>query len=169
MNRFAHLIDRVGYEPRRNGKIRLIADYFRRTPDPERGWALAALTGALAFRHAKPGLIRGLMDERSDPVLFRYSRDYVGDLSETVALMWRPPVPSLSVGDGSLIARIAMNTNIAAASGAIFALGTVWIIIKKADLSMTMNGALAGLVAITAPCAFVEPWAAIVIGAVGGG
>ncbi|MDB5592515.1 cisplatin damage response ATP-dependent DNA ligase [Enterovirga sp.] len=91
MNRFADLIDRVGYEPRRNGKIRLIADYFRRTPDPERGWALAALTGALSFRHAKPGLIRGLMEERSDPVLFGLSRDYVGDLSETVALMWRPP------------------------------------------------------------------------------
>ncbi|WP_375459560.1 cisplatin damage response ATP-dependent DNA ligase [uncultured Enterovirga sp.] len=91
MNRFAHLIDRVGYEPRRNGKIRLMADYFRRTPDPERGFALAALTGALTFRHAKPGLIRGLMMERADPVLFRLSRDYVGDLSETVALMWRPP------------------------------------------------------------------------------
>ncbi len=90
MNRFAHLIDRVGYEPRRNGKIRLIADYFRRTPDPERGFALAALTGALSFRHAKPNLIRGLMMERSDPPLFRLSRDYVGDLSETVALMWRP-------------------------------------------------------------------------------
>ena len=91
MNRFAHLIDRVGYEPRRNGKIRLIADYFRRTPDPERGFALAALTGVLTFRHAKPGLIRGLMMERTDPTLFRLSRDYVGDLSETVALMWRPP------------------------------------------------------------------------------
>ena len=92
MNRFAALIDRVGYEPGRNAKVRLLADYFRRTPDPERGWALAALTGALSFRHAKPGLIRSLMDERADPILFRLSRDYVGDLSETVALMWRPPV-----------------------------------------------------------------------------
>ena len=91
MNRFAHLIDRVGYEPRRNAKIRLIADYFRHVPDPERGFALAALTGSLTFRHAKPGLIRGLMMERADPVLFRLSRDYVGDLSETVALMWRAP------------------------------------------------------------------------------
>ncbi len=94
MNRFAHLIDRVGYEPRRNAKIRLMADYFRHVPDPERGFALAALTGALTFRHAKPNLIRELMMERSDPVLFRLSRDYVGDLSETVALMWRaPPSP----------------------------------------------------------------------------
>lgn len=91
MNRFAQLIDRIGYEPRRNAKIRLMADYFRHTPDPERGFALAALTSALSFRHAKPNLIRGLMAERSDPVLFGLSWDYVGDLSETVALMWRAP------------------------------------------------------------------------------
>jgi DNA ligase-1 len=91
VNRFAQLIDRIGYEPRRNAKIRLMADYFRHTPDPERGFALAALTGALSFRHAKPNLIRGLMAERSDPVLFGLSWDYVGDLSETVALMWRAP------------------------------------------------------------------------------
>ncbi len=99
MNRFARLIDRIGYEPRRNAKIRLMADYFRHVPDPERGFALAALTGALTFRHAKPNLIRGLMMERSDPVLFRMSRDYVGDLSETVALMWRPS-SLLPVHDG---------------------------------------------------------------------
>ncbi|HEY0571224.1 MAG TPA: cisplatin damage response ATP-dependent DNA ligase, partial [Enterovirga sp.] len=90
MNRFAHLLDRLGYEPRRNAKIRLMADYFRHVPDPERGWALAALTGALSFRHAKPNMIRGLMMERADPVLFGLSWDYVGDLSETIALMWRP-------------------------------------------------------------------------------
>ena len=94
MKNFAHLIDRVGYEPGRNAKIRLIADYFRKTPDPERGLALAALTGALSFRNAKPGIIRGLIMERTDPVLFRLSRDYVGDTSETVALMWRAPSPT---------------------------------------------------------------------------
>ena len=88
MNRFASLIDRLGYEPRRIAKLRLLTEYFRETPDPERGWALAALTGALSFRHAKPGLIRGLIQERTDPVLFALSYDYVGDLAETVALMW---------------------------------------------------------------------------------
>jgi DNA ligase-1 len=88
MNRFAELLDRLAYEPSRNAKLRLIADYFRSTPDPERGWALAALTGALSFPHAKPGLIRNLIAERTDPVLFELSYDYVGDLSETVALMW---------------------------------------------------------------------------------
>ncbi|ADH87405.1 ATP dependent DNA ligase [Ancylobacter novellus DSM 506] len=91
MNRFAALLDRLAYEPRRNGKIRLIADYFAHTPNPERGWALAALTGALSFRNAKPGLIRQLISERTDPVLFALSYDYVGDLSETVALMWPAP------------------------------------------------------------------------------
>jgi DNA ligase 1 len=88
MNRFAALLDRVAYEPARNGKLRLLTDYFRTTPDPDRGYALAALTGALSFRYAKPGLIRTLIAERTDPTLFAMSYDYVGDLSETVALMW---------------------------------------------------------------------------------
>jgi Amt family ammonium transporter len=78
------------------------------------------------------------------------------------------PGSSLHVGDGSLIALVAINTNLAAAAGGILALVTVWKAFGKPDLSMAMNGALAGLVAITAPCAFVDPWAAILIGAVGG-
>ena len=88
MNKFAEMLDRLAYEPGRNAKLRLIADYLRTTADPERGWALAALTGALTFKHAKAGMIRALITERSDPALFALSYDYVGDLSETVALMW---------------------------------------------------------------------------------
>jgi len=88
MNRFAALLDRLAYEPGRNAKLRLLADYFRTTADPDRGYALAAITGALSFRYAKPGLIRTLVAERTDPTLFALSYDYVGDLSETVALMW---------------------------------------------------------------------------------
>ncbi|MEN5084343.1 cisplatin damage response ATP-dependent DNA ligase [Bosea sp. TWI1241] len=88
MNRFAWLLDRLSYEPRRNGKLALIADYLRSTPDPDRGYALAAMTGGLVFRNAKAGLVRSLVAERVDPVLFSLSYDYVGDLSETVALMW---------------------------------------------------------------------------------
>jgi DNA ligase-1 len=109
MNEFAQLLDRLAYEPSRNNKLRLIADYLRTTSDPERGFALAALTGALSFQHAKPGMIRTLIAERTDPVLFELSYDYVGDLSETVALMWpvdpthRPNVtPSLSDVIGTL-------------------------------------------------------------------
>jgi DNA ligase-1 len=88
MNRFAELLDRLAYEPGRNNKLRLLSNYFRAAEDPDRGYALAALTGALSFKHAKPGLIRDLIADRTDPVLFALSYDYVGDLSETVALMW---------------------------------------------------------------------------------
>jgi DNA ligase-1 len=95
VNRFAALLDRLAYEPRRNAKIRLLADYFRDTPDPERGMALAAFTGALNFRHAKPNIIRSLIGERTDPFLFQMSRDYVGDMAETVALMW-PAKPGVN-------------------------------------------------------------------------
>ncbi len=91
MNRFAELLDRLAFEHSRLGKLRLMTDYFRSTPDPERGYALAALTGALTFQHAKPGLIRALINERVDPVLFELSYDFVGDLSETVALLWPAP------------------------------------------------------------------------------
>ena len=106
MNRFAELLDRLAYEPGRNNKLRLITNYLRTVEDPDRGYALAALTGALSFKHAKPGLIRDLVTERTDPTLFALSYDYVGDLSETVALMWpknseerlhnNPPPPTLS-------------------------------------------------------------------------
>ncbi|HWG05582.1 MAG TPA: cisplatin damage response ATP-dependent DNA ligase [Beijerinckiaceae bacterium] len=102
MNRFAELLDRLAYEPGRNAKLRLLTDYFRGAPDPDRGFALAAMTGALSFANAKPGLIRALIAERTDPALFAMSYDYVGDLSETVALMWPAPAaarnysPSLS-------------------------------------------------------------------------
>jgi DNA ligase 1 len=95
MNRFAALLDRLAFQHGRNDKLRLMTEHFRTVPDPERGWALAALTGALSFRHAKPSLIHGLIAERTDPVLFGLSYDYVGDLSETVALLW----PGLKGGD----------------------------------------------------------------------
>jgi DNA ligase-1 len=112
MNRFAELLDRLAYEPGRNNKLRLIVNYFREVEDPDRGYALAALTGALSFKHAKPALIRDLIAARTDPVLFALSYDYVGDLSETVALMWPahrgtsfpgnpPPQPSPARGEGA--------------------------------------------------------------------
>ena len=91
MNRFAALLDRLAYEPRRNAKIALVQGYLSGEGDPDRGYALAALTGGLTLPNAKPGLIRALIAERTDPVLFALSYDYVGDLSETVALMWPAP------------------------------------------------------------------------------
>ena len=91
MKPFAELLDRLLYTPQRNAKVALLVDYFRNVPDPDRGWGLAAMTGALSFAHAKPALIRELVSTRTDPVLFGWSYDFVGDLAETAALMWPEP------------------------------------------------------------------------------
>jgi DNA ligase-1 len=88
MRAFSQLLDDLVYTRSRNTKLELIGDYLKETPDPDRGYALAALTGTLDIPHVKPAAIRGLVAERIDPVLFRMSRDYVGDTSETVALLW---------------------------------------------------------------------------------
>lgn len=88
MKAFAALLDALSFAPGRNEKLRLIQDYFAHAPDPDRGYALAALTGALDFPHAKPAMVRDLAMSRVDPVLFGLSWDYVGDLAETVALVW---------------------------------------------------------------------------------
>ncbi|MGJ4914488.1 ATP-dependent DNA ligase [Bradyrhizobium sp. HKCCYLRH2060] len=100
MNRFAELLDRLAYEPGRNNKLRLLTAYFREVGDPDRGYALSALTGALSFKHAKPALIRDLIAARTDPALFALSYDYVGDLSETVALMWPKGAPNEQLVSG---------------------------------------------------------------------
>ncbi|MFV3128167.1 cisplatin damage response ATP-dependent DNA ligase [Niveispirillum sp. KHB5.9] len=91
MQRFAALLDALAYMPSRNGKLRLIADYLASTPDPDRGYGLAALTGDLSFNAAKPAMIRELVATRVDPALFGWSYDFVGDLAETVALIWPAP------------------------------------------------------------------------------
>ena len=88
MRGFARLLDRLAFTPSRNAKLVLMRDYFRETPDPERGWALATLTGALSFDVAKPAFIRKAIEARMDPQLFALSYDHVGDLAETVALVW---------------------------------------------------------------------------------
>ena len=91
MNRFAELLDRLVLTPSRNGKLTLLTDYFRSVEDPDRGYALAAITGDLAIAAVKPAMLRALVVERMDPVLFGYSYDYVGDLAETVSLVWPEP------------------------------------------------------------------------------
>ena len=88
MRAFAALLDRVQLSNSRNAKLRLVRDFLRDTPDPERGWALAVLTGDLRFDAAKPNLIRKLVEARMDPVLFAWSYEFVGDLADTVALVW---------------------------------------------------------------------------------
>ena len=88
MNRFAALLDALLFTPSRNGKLRLMREYFASVSDPERGWALAALTGELVFDAAKPNQVRALAAARVDPELLEWSYDFVGDLAETVSLIW---------------------------------------------------------------------------------
>ena len=126
MKHFAALLDALVYMPSRNGKLRLIRRYLETAPDPDRGWALAALTGDGNFRRIKPGMVRELAADRLDPVLFGWSYDFVGDLAETLALMWPEgadavPAPSL----GEMVER----------------LGTA----KKGDLADLLAGWLDGL------------------------
>ncbi len=92
MNRFAALLDALVLTPSRNATLALLADYLRETPDPDRGWALAALTDGLDFPAVKASLIRSLMAERVDPVLWTLSREYVGDTAETASLLWPEPL-----------------------------------------------------------------------------
>jgi DNA ligase-1 len=116
MKRFADLLDRLSYSPSRNAKLRLMADYFRATPDPDRGWALAALTDGLPFSFPLRRTLADLMARRMDPVLFHLSRDYVGDTAETIALVWdeNPPPPCATCppppcGEGRGVGVIALD------------------------------------------------------------
>ena len=107
MRAFAQLLDRLVYQHSRNAKLELIKHYVAQAPDPDRGYAVAALTGGLDFRFAKPGLVRGLVMERVDPILFELSYDYVGDLAETVALIWpEQPGANRMPGLGELVETI---------------------------------------------------------------
>ena len=98
MHRFARLLDALSTHAGRGDKLALMLDYFRATPDPDRGWALAALTDGVPLQVPFRRVLSNLMAQRVDPVLYKLSRDYVGDTAETVALLWpenagsgRPP------------------------------------------------------------------------------
>ena len=88
MRRFADLLEKLILTPSRNAKIDALVDYFRDTPDPDRGYALAAITRELTLKNFRPSGLRALVTERVDPVLFAMSYDYVGDMAETIALIW---------------------------------------------------------------------------------
>ncbi|HEX8381371.1 MAG TPA: cisplatin damage response ATP-dependent DNA ligase [Allosphingosinicella sp.] len=103
MREFSQLLDGLVYTRSRNGKLKLIGDYLKRTPDPDRGYALAALTGELDLPGVKPAAIRAIVEERVDPTLFYMSWDYVGDMAETVSLLWPKSVDQpAEIDDGSL-------------------------------------------------------------------
>jgi DNA ligase-1 len=88
MKAFATLLDRLTYTPSRNGKLLLMRNYFLSTPDPDRGFALAALTDGLPLSFPLRRVLAEIGESRFDPELFRLSREDVGDTAETVALIW---------------------------------------------------------------------------------
>ncbi len=101
MKAFASLLDKLSYTPSRNGKLALLKEYFLKTQDPDRGYALAAITDGLPFSFPVRQTVLDLASEHIDPELFRISRDYVGDTAETLSLIWPNrhvgEVPSLAV------------------------------------------------------------------------
>ncbi|HTN64005.1 MAG TPA: cisplatin damage response ATP-dependent DNA ligase [Devosia sp.] len=88
MKRFAQLLELLALTRSRNRKLAALRQYFAETPDPDRGFALAVLTGALTFRNVKPALLKETVLVEVDPTLFAMSYDFVGDLGETIALIW---------------------------------------------------------------------------------
>jgi len=112
VKRFAALIDRLVYTRSRNSKLALIVDYLKHTPDPDRGWALAALTGALDFPAVKAGTVRALLGARVDDELFRLSRHFVGDTAETAALLWPDSIHPSPSGEGTGVGAIGLAQGI---------------------------------------------------------
>lgn len=94
MRDFAALLDQLIFSPSRNAKLAIMKRYFAETSDPDRGYGLAAITRDLDIPTVKPAMLRELVTDRIDPELFRHSYHYVGDLAETIALVW--PVESES-------------------------------------------------------------------------
>ncbi len=157
MQAFAALIDALVYTRSRDAKIALIADYLRETPDPDRGWALAALAGTLSIATVKSTAIRAMADERFDPALFRMSRDYVGDTAETVALMWpdnsargAPPTVSEVIDELNSVSRARAPSVLAVLMDRLDANG------RYALLKLATGGMRVGISARLAKTAFAQ-------------
>ncbi|MBC2664517.1 cisplatin damage response ATP-dependent DNA ligase [Novosphingobium flavum] len=166
MIRFAALLDALVYTRSRNGKLRLIADYLRATPDPDRGWALAALTGGLDFPAVKGSTLRALLMERVDPVLFQLSRDYVGDTAETASLLWpepaapQGPVPPVAAPSVSEVVTILSGLSRATAAAGLATLMDRLDANGRYALLKLATGALRiGISARLAKVAFAEAFA----------
>ena len=88
MKAFSNLLEQLYYTSGNKAKAQLIADYIANTPDPDRGWAIAAMAGTLRFDFFKRNTVKKLITEHTDSALFAMSYDYVGEVSETVAHLW---------------------------------------------------------------------------------
>ncbi|MFC0280129.1 cisplatin damage response ATP-dependent DNA ligase [Falsigemmobacter intermedius] len=109
MRSFAALLERLAFTPGRNASLTLMRNYLTATPDPDRGWALAVLTGGLELRHLRPQLLRRLAAERVDEQLFAISYEFVGDLAETIALLWPEPAEYHDVHLSQAVALLAAD------------------------------------------------------------
>lgn len=160
MRAFADLLDRLIYTRSRNAKLRLIGAWLRETPDPDRGWGLAALTGTLDLPAVKPAVIRALVGERVDPVLFQLSRDFVGDTAETVALIWPepavPPPESEPLTLGAVVDRLASLTRSDASAVLGAMLDRLAADERYALLKLATGGLRVGVSARLAKTAFAE-------------
>ena len=106
MRAFARLLENLAFAPRRTAKTQHLLRHFATQPDPARGLALAALTGDLELRAVRPTLLRALVAERTDEVLFAASYDHVGDLAETIALIWPGPEHGADASLPDLVAEL---------------------------------------------------------------
>ncbi|PRO67652.1 cisplatin damage response ATP-dependent DNA ligase [Alteromonas gracilis] len=97
MEAFSHLLEQLYFTSGNKAKAQLIADYIANTPDPDRGWAIAAMAGTLRFDFFKRNTVKKLITEHSDAALFAMSYDYVGEVSETVAHLWPYSKPTDSL------------------------------------------------------------------------
>ena len=133
MRDFSQLLDALVYTRSRSAKLKLIGDYLKRTPDPDRGYALAALTGELNLPAVKAAAIRAIVEERVDPTLFHMSWDYVGDLAETASLLWPKRDQPADLDDGTL--RIASVVERLASLGRAEAPGALAAMLDHLDAS----------------------------------
>src|SRR6478752_3559060 len=131
--------------------------------------ALAALAGALLLG---PRIGKFGTDGRANPIPgHNIPYAVLGTIILWFGWFGFNPGSTLSVVTGDKVgyfAYVALTTNLAAAAGAVSGILTAWVVLKKPDISMMLNGVIAALVAITAASGFVAPWAAVVIGFVSG-
>jgi DNA ligase 1 len=158
MKAFADLLERLVYTRARNDKLVLIGTYLRKTPDPDRGWALAALTDATDFAGVKASTVRDVVSTRVDPVLLKLSRDYVGDTAETVALIWpaRETAEHHDLGLGEVVAVLQSITRRDVKDRLASLLDRLDASERYALLKLAMGGLRVGVSARLAKTAFAQ-------------
>lgn len=117
MKAFADLLERLVLTPARNRKLALLVAYLQQAPDPDRGYGIAAITRDLDIKTVQPSILRTLVAERMDPELFKLSYDYVGDLAETIALLWDEigePQPPTSIALSEVVETLSQTSRAAA-------------------------------------------------------